>query len=350
MKIPKYARYDLCIQKACEFLEEYNISSYPINVEQIIFKNHWGLTPYSILMKKFNCDRQTVIECLRSKDGYTQLDNDNYSIAYNDDPLLGDRKRFTLMHEIGHIYLNHLIDFDITLLHRGELSQEENKVLENEANAFARNVLVPVSLIQGLKDKAPENISAKFGISYYAANTRLDFYRKDYELTASIGLLQRMRNIYGKFYNKTTCTKCCSKFSLRYRKFCPICGSKNTLKRGDGTMNYKEHEINDQGFVKVCIRCENQEIVGNYCHICGSPTRNYCTDISLPFPSCNHSEPLPGNARYCPDCGAESLFYQKGLLADWETEKNSDTNQNIESKPKTRAKQLFTLDDELPFN
>lgn len=116
MKIPTYARYDYCARKACEFLEEYNISSYPIDVEKIITDNHWGLTPYSLLMEQFNCDRETVIRCLRSKDGYTQLDDDNYSIAYNDDPELGDRKRFTLMHEIGHIYLNHLVDFDITLI------------------------------------------------------------------------------------------------------------------------------------------------------------------------------------------------------------------------------------------
>ena len=114
MKIPTYARYDYCAKRACEFLEEYCISSYPIDVEKIITDSHWGLTPYSLLMEQFNCDRETVIRCLRSKDGYTQLDKDNYSIAYNDDPALGDRKRFTLMHEIGHIYLNHLVDFDMT--------------------------------------------------------------------------------------------------------------------------------------------------------------------------------------------------------------------------------------------
>ena len=182
MKIPTYARYDYCVKKACEFLEEYDISSYPIDVEKVITDSHWGLTPYSLLMKRFKCDRETVIRCLRSKDGYTQLDADNYSIAYNDDPALGDRKRFTLMHEIGHIYLNHLVDFDITLLCRGSLSQDENKVLENEANAFARNVLVPVTLVQQLTNKTPENISAKFGITYHAATTRQALFKKDYKI------------------------------------------------------------------------------------------------------------------------------------------------------------------------
>lgn len=357
MKIPTYARYDYCARKACEFLEEYNISSYPIDVEKIITDNHWGLTPYSLLMEQFNCDRETVIRCLRSKDGYTQLDKDNYSIAYNDDPALGDRKRFTLMHEIGHIYLNHLVDFDITLLYRGSLSHDENKVLENEANAFARNVLAPVSLVQQLADKAPENISAKFGITYHAANTRRNLFRKDYEIIDSNGLLQRMSNIFRKFYNKTTCNKCNAYFLLRYRNFCPICGSKNTLKWGDGIMNYKEYETTVEGFLETCIRCGNKKIMGNYCQICGAPVRNYCTSyLDNEDPKqCRHSAPLPGNARYCPDCGSMSIFYQMDILNIWNIEYDQFMEEEtLEANIPTASDRFMSLpagiDEELPFN
>lgn len=361
MKIPTYARYDYCAKRACEFLEEYNITSYPIDVEKIITDNKWGLTPYSLLMEQFNCDRDTVIRCLRSMDGYTQLDDDNYSIAYNDDPTLGDRKRFTLMHEIGHIYLKHLVDFDITLLYRGELSKEENKVLENEANAFARNVLAPISLVQHLTDKAPENISAKFGITYHAANTRLDLFRKDYEIIDSIGLLQRMSKIFYKFYNKTTCNKCNARFFSRYRNFCPICGNKNTLKWGDGIMDYKEYETNVEGFVETCIRCGNKKVIGNFCHICGAPTRNYCTDYFFAedsYQTCSHSEPLPGNARYCPDCGSKSLFYQHSILDEWQIEYNKYLEEKELEAKIPQQQQDFDeqfpwpdgIDEELPFN
>lgn len=340
MKIPTYARYDYCAKRACAFLEEYNISSYPIDVEKIITDNHWGLTPYSLLMEQFNCDRETVIRCLRSKDGYTQLDKDNYSIAYNDDPALGDRKRFTLMHEIGHIYLNHLVDFDITLLYRGSLSQDENKVLENEANAFARNVLVPVSLVQQLTNKSPENISAKFGITYHAASTRQDLFRKDYEIIDSVGLLQRMRNIYHKFYNKTTCSNCNAHFLLRYRSFCPICGNKNTLEWGDGNnMKYPLLETYENGKLKECPTCHNEEtnIEGDYCQICGENIVNRCSNYD-----CTH-DILPANARYCPLCGTNSTFYNSGYLKDWDY-----------SEPATSSNNFFNIpdgiDEELPFN
>ena len=354
MKIPTYARYDYCAKRACEFLEEYSISSYPIDVEKIITDSHWGLTPYSLLMEQFNCDRETVIRCLRSKDGYTQLDKDNYSIAYNDDPALGDRKRFTLMHEIGHIYLNHLVDFDITLLYRGSLSQDENKVLENEANAFARNVLAPVSLVQQLTDKAPKNISAKFGITYHAASTRRDFFRRDYEIVDSNGLLQRMRNIFYKFYNKTTCNKCNASFSFRYRNFCPICGSKNTLKWGDGKMKYTTKILLDQNSKAVrCPVCDNEEISpnGNYCHICGTCLVNRCTNTDDAY-----EQPCgalaAANARYCIYCGAPTTFFQNNLLKAW-TQENLTGFENIPDDVMDTpddAGALFYEDDALPFN
>ena len=143
MKVPQYARYGYCYTKSCEFLEEFKIKAFPINVLEIVHQQKWGLVPYSEFMNEFHCDRQTVIRILGSSDGYTIWDGTNYSIAYNDDPKLGDRIRFTIMHEIGHIYLSHLLDFEATKIYRGSLTKSENRVLENEANAFARNV--PVS-------------------------------------------------------------------------------------------------------------------------------------------------------------------------------------------------------------
>lgn len=48
--------------------------------------------------------------------------------------------------------------------------------------------------------------------------------------------------------------------------------------------------------------------------------------------SCQNNDPLPGNARYCPFCGAESTFFQKGILPHW--------NENSEE---------IDNDGELPF-
>ncbi len=350
MKIPLYARYNLCVEKAYEFLEKFNIISYPIDIEKIIRKEEWGITPYSLIMEELNYDRDTVIRCLRSEDGYTQLDDDNYSIAYNDDPKLGARKRFTLMHEVGHIYLNHLKDFDMTLLYRGSLSKEENKVLENEANVFARNVLVPVSIYLNLKDKSPTNVAQYFGISLSAAQTRINFINTDYNSLLNLNLSQKSILIFKKFINKRKCFICNVQL-FEKNVYCSICGNKNTLKWGDGKLNYKEYFTNNDGFLEECIHCKNESIKGNFCHICGSPTKNFCSGYYAEdnYDTCCHSEPLSGNARFCPDCGSESIFYKRKILPSWkiEYEEFMENQKNEEEIEAYLASQNFmTIPDE----
>lgn len=335
MKIPKKARYGYCVKKACEFLEEFEINSYPIDVISLINRQKWGLTAYSELMELYNCDRDTVCRCLRSIDGYSQQDADNVSIAYNDDASYGDRIRFTLMHEIGHIYLKHFIDFDLTLLHR-EPTVAEYKVLENEANAFARNVLAPISMVNQLKDKSFENVSHSFGITHDASVTRVSLLPNDSYYLKQQNLTHRMTGILFKFYTKTVCRNCNAFFYTRHRKYCPICGSKNTLEWGNGNkMEYPLLETYQNGKLAECPVCKNEEtdIEGDFCQICGTNLVNKCSD------NC-HSEPLPSNARYCPICGEKSTFYTLGILSDW----------NKKPKQNTGFIDFPVFDEELPFN
>lgn len=323
MKIPQYARYDYCNQKACDFLEQYNIKSFPIDSEKIIADNEWGLTTYSELMDIFSCDLEKVVRCLRSNDGYTQLDNDGYSIAYNDAKQLGNRKHFTLMHEIGHIYLNHLVDFESTRLYRGSLTKEENKVLENEANAFARNVLVPTSILEHLKNKSPENISSIFGITVKAAEVRLNFFYEDSRLNQINNTSLRLSRIFYNFYYKKKCLTCGCSIIAKSIKYCPICGQ-NTLKWGEGKMKYQKIVINEKGKPNKCPICDNEEttIDGNYCQICGTYLLNECSNEEC-------GATLPTNARYCPICGFKSLFLFNKILKEWNCCPVSDGFMNI---------------------
>lgn len=333
MKIPSRARYSYCNTRACEFLEEFNITTFPVDPWTIIRKNKWGIAPYSELMNNFNCTREKIQKLLGSKDGFTAWDHFNYTISYNDDYRLGDRVRFTLMHEIGHIYLNHLVDFEATILRRNSLTKDENQALENEANAFARNVLVPTVMLDYLTDKSVKNISTTFGITSAAAKARLSFYLNDIKENKNYNILERLRLILYKILYKKTCSICNYEVVSKDDIFCPICGSKNSWQRKGGKMKYPIKIKLDKNSKAIrCPVCDNEDIPseGSYCPICGTMIVNRC--------SCNPDDyvegcglPAAGNARYCIYCGCETTFFKNNILKAW--------NQSDFDSP-----------EELPFN
>lgn len=356
MTIPRYARYEYCNEKACEFLEKFNITNFPINVEAIIHINKWGLVSYSELMSQLHCNRPMVIQCLGSTDGFTLWDGYNYTISYNDDESLGARTRFTLMHEIGHIYLNHLKDFESTRIYRGSLTKEENYVLECEANVFARNVLMPEEAISKMTSNSPNVLSPLFGVSYSAASTRLNFLDQDRANNNRAKILYgyilkfEIPSIGDIFADSNATPKYCCICGTAIYGFdvCMICGYGQ--KKGVAhKMKYKEYETDpESGRLKYCISCGNEDVLGDFCHICGKPVVNYCTDAKYGNPDdiyeqrCQSHASLPGNARYCIHCGNASTFLRHNLLIDYKKERSgNDSEFMIIPDPE---------DEELPFN
>lgn len=39
---------------------------------------------------------------------------------------------------------------------------------------------------------------------------------------------------------------------------------------------------------------------------------------------------VPANARFCPYCGVKTLFFESGVLSDWENEKNATDDINFD--------------------
>ena len=177
--IPKYARYEYCIKKSIEFILNENINHFPFDSDDIISKHKWSRLKYSYLASINNCTIDDISEAYESNDGYTIYSGRNYTISYND---CHDSKRriyFTKLHEIGHIYLNHFLEFNETIIKRSSMTDAEYKVLENEANCFARNVIAPAIIVKQLNLDTPEKISDYFEITHRAAKTRLDLLEYD---------------------------------------------------------------------------------------------------------------------------------------------------------------------------
>lgn len=85
-------------------------------------------------------------------------------------------------------------------------------------------------------------------------------------------------------------------------------------------MKHSKLKVDANGRLKgPCPICENDDIRGDYCNICGNYIVNVCTGCFIDDsgekyfnPKC--FEPLKGGDRYCSQCGAESSFLQNKFL------------------------------------
>ncbi|MFT9495819.1 ImmA/IrrE family metallo-endopeptidase, partial [Anaerosolibacter sp.] len=131
--------------------------------------NEAPIDPFGIIKSKDNWSY--ILDDLEGEEGYT-LKRDNiekYKICI-DTSLYGPRVNFTAAHEIGHIILNHFIDFDYY-----NLTEQEEFILDKEADTFAGELLMPRNLILQSKIKDLQKFSEFFNVSKDAMEVRLKF-------------------------------------------------------------------------------------------------------------------------------------------------------------------------------
>ena len=327
MQFPLSARYDRATRKAHEFLLRDNIISFPINPFIIINEHKWGLITYTELAKE-NCIHITqVVKAFQSEDGFTMYDGVNYTIAYNDTIKSKGRIRFTLMHEIGHILLTHLVDFKETILMRNSVSEEKYNILEKETNVFARNILSPVIVVNELKLISKEEIIYYFEISETAADTRLKCIRLDLRNTTvriANDLLKQFRGFIYSTRHSNHCNHCGYFFVGETAQYCPICGCNGLFKKGEKKMIYSGYDLDKNGQPRIDGKCENEKTpyVENSL-ICGTGLVNKCARTDTDnngfqgfSESCDTL--APANARYCYNCGNQTTFFQTGLIKSWD--------------------------------
>lgn len=141
------------IEKTFEVFKKCDVNTFPIDCIKIITGLGIPLYKYSDLPEA------KIKKCL-------QVSNDAFTlhgvIFYNDKFPHTERQRFSLMHEVGHIVLNH----------EGESSDNEK-----EADLFASNILAPRSIIWHLKFDSVKDICVTFDVSCMAANRILKEYK-----------------------------------------------------------------------------------------------------------------------------------------------------------------------------
>lgn len=129
----------------------------PINLEDIL---------------KYRQDITVVKEDLLGLDGFSiyNKNTNKYVIAIDDVNFDLTRQRFTLAHELGHIFLKHHTKYNFL----------NDYIKEKAADAFAGELLMPKDMMY-LTAKYPTNyIVSLYGVSYTAYEKRKEFLNEMY--------------------------------------------------------------------------------------------------------------------------------------------------------------------------
>ena len=377
------ANYVRPIQLSLQVLRYTGINSFPVSLKQIL--KHYGirLMTYEDYCRVNECEMQLCYS-LFGRDGATIEENGKYLIVYNKTPKPKNRIRFTLAHELGHIFHRHHKELDVGILQRLYVEKSLYDVMEDEANCFARNLLCPAVSVQTvLRDHGfvfceydqrhkryvwmkipstpclpdlPANLTdsflvrQSFLVTESAAGTRCHFLKEDLRNTSmsmASAILDRIT-----FTAQWRCRKC-GAMKLTGTDYCYHCGSKNSFSlttkpspsRQPVFIRYTGHRFSS------CPVCGNNEMPhsSQYCPICGNVVSNPCIPRRVRNRNISHLLDLvrngsvhlnPPGARYCLTCGAPTFYGESttdGLSTTYIT-----TNAN-ESGTKNRASLYYYL-------
>lgn len=179
-----YGKYKNARNATWQCLLDYSIKELPVKVTDIISKS-----------QNIKLLKNSEVNVLKhSQSGITILDNNMLNIIYKDtEPSY--RCRFTIAHELGHIFLGDL--FLETTKYKTFVIQND---IESAANVFARDLLAPACVLWSLNLHTAEEIAKVCNISLSAAQIRADrmaiLYKRNKFLVSPLE-----RQIYKQFEN-----------------------------------------------------------------------------------------------------------------------------------------------------
>lgn len=160
-----YGAYKNARNASWQVLIDFKISTVPVRVTDIT--NASGIS----LIK--NTD---VNELKDNEVGISLHDGDGWYIIY-DDTVQKERIRFTIAHELGHIFLGH----PLRIGYHTRVIDSDKPDVEREADIFASRLLMPACVIWGLNLHTADEIKQTFGVSYTAAQIRAERMKVLYE-------------------------------------------------------------------------------------------------------------------------------------------------------------------------
>jgi hypothetical protein len=150
-----YGKYKQARNASWQCLIDYNIDSLPVKVSRIAKQTD------IVLLKN-----SAVNLLSENESGITLMQDDKLYIVYADEQS-PQRCRFTIAHELGHIFLGHLFKAD----GNGFLITDD---AEHSANVFARDLLAPACVLHEMQVINAAAIANLCDISLEAATYRAE--------------------------------------------------------------------------------------------------------------------------------------------------------------------------------
>ena len=145
-----------------------------------------------------------------------------FCIVFRDDLPDADRLRFLLSHELGHLFMNHYRDFPEQMAP----GRVPDCGLEAEADAFARNLLAPVPIVDVIRYNRPRQARGKvFGLARNTWVSRLDALAGD-RMFVDEDMANTLIWLFHDYLLGRRCTRCGCVFKNEGQEDrCPACGA-----------------------------------------------------------------------------------------------------------------------------
>ena len=207
------------VRYACAVLADCHVGSLPVDPFDLASRAGIVLLPLSQVQNYPLWVPYDIADALRMTCAYT-LTYPTFCIVFRDSDVEADQLRFSLFHELGHIFMNHYRDFPEIMD-----SARRDSALEAEADTFALNLMAPVPLVDVIRYNVPRQAKASlFGLSRSAWMRRLDTMNRD---RASVD--EEMANVllylFRDYLLGRRCTACGKTFiNDEQKNACPFCG------------------------------------------------------------------------------------------------------------------------------
>ena len=144
-----------------ELFKKANVTTLPINLVSITNCLGVEFSTYRDFASSKGISELEVIKRFHS-DGFTITGGGKTIIVYNQNQSNLKRRRVTIAHEISHILLEHLVNYDNSELDLGIF-------YDKEADKLASDLLCPISVLHIMGVASPTDISRLCDVSFSAA-------------------------------------------------------------------------------------------------------------------------------------------------------------------------------------